>query len=403
MFKSGVGVASGDVSSTVGANAVTDALKGLDGAKPSIVFVFASVKYDQQDVIKSIRSIVPDAPLVGASTAGEISGAGPAREHSVVVTVISSDSVIFQTATGSDIKSDAKKAGEIAANAVKARLGEKIRFGILFADGLSGNGSDVVRGVLAACGPHFPLVGGSAGDDAKYKQTFQYFDDQVFTNAAVFIGVGGNVEFSFGVNHGWLPVGMPMKVTKSDGAILKELDGRPAISLYEDYFGPAEAANLKEKTLADLALSYPLGIVTDNEGEFLLRAPFFVNADGSIVCGGEVAEGSDVRLMMGNKEDAIEAAKRAAHHARQQLTADPELVLIFSCHVRDKLYGTKEAAHDEINAIQQEVGPSVPLSGFYTYAEQAPVGGESRNIEKCNPSLHNETVVVCLMREAASK
>jgi hypothetical protein len=55
------------------------------------------------------------------------------------------------------------------------------------------------------------------------------------------------MEFAFGVNHGWMPVGLPMKITKSEGAILKEVNNRPAIALYEDYFGPEEAAAIKEK------------------------------------------------------------------------------------------------------------------------------------------------------------
>lgn len=399
MLKAGVGISNGDDAFVVGEKACSDAIEKLGGATPQTIFVFGSVTYDQKKMIEGVRSVSGDALVVGASTAGEITGKGPSRVHSVVVMAIASDSVKFVAHSAPGIKTDPHAAGKEAALHIQKALGDDLKFAIMFADGLSGNGSAAVRGILETLGTHFPVVGGSAGDDANYKQTFQYLNGDVLTDSIVVVGVGGSMEFAFGVNHGWMPVGLPMKITKSEGAILKEVNNRPAIALYEDYFGPEEAAAIKEKTLADLALLYPIGFSEEGSDELLLRAPFFVNADGSIVCGGEVPEGVDVRLMVGSKDEAITAAGNAAKHAREQLTSDPALAIIFSCHVRDRLFGTREKGKEEIDSIQNAIGTDVPLIGFYTYAEQAPVGGESRNIEKCNPALHNETVVICLITE----
>ena len=43
------------------------------------------------------------------------------------------------------------------------------------------------------------------------------------------------------------------------GAVLHEVNNKPAISIYEDYFGAEEAAVLKTESLAKLA-TYPLGL-----------------------------------------------------------------------------------------------------------------------------------------------
>ena len=64
---------------------------------------------------------------------------------------------------------------------------------------------------------------------------------------------------------------------------------------------------------------------------------------------------------------------------------------------RNKLFGDKSG--DEIKAIQEAIGNQVPLIGFYTYGEQAPLGGEVKNIEKCNSAFHNETVVICVLAD----
>jgi len=397
-----VGISGGSDPYVVGANACQDAVAKLGGKSADLIIVFSSVEFEQEKMLAGVRSVSGDALLVGCSTAGEITGEGPAKQHSVAVMALASDSVHFHAGVGKGLKENAKEAGRLAARNVAAQANNALKFFMMFADGLSGNGSEAVRGILDELGAHFPVVGGSAGDDAKYKQTFQYLNGDVLSNSVVGLGFSGLIEFAFGVNHGWIPVGIPMKVTKAEGSILREINGKPAITIYEEYFGPKEAAALKEKTLAELALSYPLGIVQNDSNEFLLRAPFFVNTDGSIVCGGEMPENAEVRLMVGNKEDAIVAARNAAKRAREQLSADPAAAIIFSCHVRDKLFASREKGKEEIDVIQEIIGGSVPLIGFYTYAEQAPIGGESRNIGKCNPALHNETVVICLFREGTN-
>ena len=102
--------------------------------------------------------------------------------------------------------------------------------------------------------------------------------------------------------------------------------------------------------------------------------------------------------MIGSREEAVKVAKEAAVNAVAQLGgAMPKAVIIFNCIARNKLFG--ERSGEEIDAIQEAVGKDTPLIGFYTYGEQAPLGGEVRNINKCNPAFHNETVVICVLGE----
>jgi hypothetical protein len=100
--------------------------------------------------------------------------------------------------------------------------------------------------------------------------------------------------------------------------------------------------------------------------------------------------------MIGSTEEAVKVAREAAQTALKQLEgAAPQAIIIFNCIARNKLFG--ERSGEEINAIQEVLGRDVPLIGFYTYGEQAPLGGEVKNIEKCNPAFHNETVVITVL------
>ena len=394
---SSVGVAIGDDAYTVGANACHDALTNLGGEKPNLFIVFASSKYDQEKMLAGVRSIAKEALVVGCSTAGEITTDGPVKKNSVSIMALASDTIRFYAGVGEDIAKGPRAAGKKAADEVKKQTKEKLNAFMMFPDVLVGNGADIVRGVLDSLGEHFPVVGGAAGDDFAFVKTFQYLNDKVYSGAVIGLGLVGEFKIGIGVKHGWIPIGIPKKVTKSAGSVLHELDGKPAISIYDDYFGES-AKSLRTETLAKLAITYPLGMKTAGSDEMLIRDPITVDAQGSITCAAEIPEGSEIQLMIGSREEAVKVAKVAAQKAMEQLDgASPKAVIIFNCIARNKLFG--ERSGEEITAIQEAIGRSVPLLGFYTYGEQAPLGGEVRNINKCNPAFHNETVVICVLAE----
>lgn len=395
-LKVAVGINEGDDAYAVGANACQDAFDKLDFPDADLAIVFSSSKYDQEKMLAGVRSVSKEALLIGSSTAGEITTLGPARKPSVAVMLIKSSDIKFYAAAGENIKSDARAAGKQAADKVKELAGTELKAFMMIPDVLVGNGADIVRGVLDSLGEHFPVVGGASGDDFKFEKTYQYLNDKVYSGAVIGLGLVGNVKIGIGVKHGWLPVGTPMKVTKSAGAVLHELDGKPAINIYRDYFGAEEAQKLQQETLAKLAITYPLGMIVAGSDEMLIRDPITVDDNGSITCAAEIPEGSEIRLMVGSREEAVKVAQVAAQKAVEQLEGEPpKAVIIFNCIARSKLFG--EHSGEEIEAIQEIVGKETPLIGFYTYGEQAPLGGEVRNINKCNPAFHNETVVICVL------
>ncbi len=397
-MKASVGVASGDDSYAVGVNACQDAIDQLDDQNPDLLIVFSSVKYDQQKMLDGVRSVAKGALLVGSSTSGEITTQGPLKDRSVAVMAIKSPEVKYFVGVGEDIALSARAAGKMAADKVKEQTGGVLKAFIMMPDVLVGNGADIVRGVLDSLGAHFPVVGGASGDDFAFKKTYQYLNDKVYSGSVVGLGLTGNFKIGIGVKHGWIPIGEPMKVTKSSGAVIHEINDAPAVKIYEDYFGAEEAKALRTEALARLAITYPLGMKVPGSEELLIRDPITVDEKGSITCAAEIPEGSEIRLMIGSREEAVKVAKIAAENAVAQLDgSEPKAVIIFNCIARNKLFGDRSG--EEINAIQQAIGKEVPLIGFYTYGEQAPLGGEVRNVEQCKSAFHNETVVICVLAD----
>lgn len=400
MLKTGVGISATKDPYSAGVEACQSAVLELGSEyKPGMLMVFSSVAFEQERVLQGVRSVESEALLVGSSTSGEITTSGPARDHSVVVMALYSDSAHFYSGIGNDVKAGARESGKTVADAVKAAAGgDELKLFMMFPDVLNGNGAEIVRGVLSSLGDHFPVVGGASGDDFKFEKVYQYLGNEVHTNSVVGVGISGDVTFGVGVKHGWIPLGLPKTVTKAVGSVLHEIDGKPAISIYEDYFGEERADSLRTQTLAKLAITYPLGIVSEASNELLIRDPITVDEKGSITCAAEVPEGAQIHLMIGSREEAVRVAAEAAQHALDELGGKkPAGVIIFNCIARNKLFG--EHSGDEIDAIQNVVGRSTPLIGFYTYGEQAPIDGEVKNILKCNTAFHNETVVIVVLAE----
>ncbi|HEY4509413.1 MAG TPA: FIST N-terminal domain-containing protein [Candidatus Paceibacterota bacterium] len=394
----GVGLSKQQDAYQAGYEACKQAIEKSGSKKPDLTVVFSSVSFEQAEVLKGVREASNNASLIGCTDAGEITNEGPSK-NSVGVMAIASDQINFYVGLGKDVKKGAREAGRAVAKEIKEKAKEPLKAFIMFPDVLTGNGADIVRGVLDVLGEHFPVVGGAAGDDFLFQKTYEYRDGEVVSGAVGGVGLAGKFSMGAGVRHGWIPIGVPMKVTKSEGSVVHELDGRPALSIYEDYFGD-KAGDLRKEPLARMAITYPLGIKLPGMEEYLIRDPITVDEKGAITCAAEIPEGSEIRLMIGSKEKAVEAAEDAA----RKLTRDfekagtrPKLVLMFNCIAREKLFAQK--ANDEIQAVMNIIGQDVPLLGFYTYGEQAPIGGEVHDLEKCSPRFYNETVVMFAIGE----
>lgn len=375
--------------------AYSQAISSLDNNSPLFIMILASsTTYDQQKLLDALKQKSPGSTIMGGSTAGEITSVAGSLDSSIALMAIYSDQLRFITGVGSDIKEDARKAGQtLAQNIQQTNNQQKPKAMLILPDGLAGNGADIVRGVLDVFGQNFIVAGGSVGDDYLFKQTFQYYDNKVLTGNVVGVGFDGNFSFGIGVRHGWVPIGTPRTATKSKGNILYELDNKPAIQIYEDSFGKDKNPIDKKEPLARLAITYPLGIPAPNKDGFLVRDPITVDDSGAITLAAEIPEGSEVHIMIGSREEAIEAAKDAVQKALSQVAGKQvKAAFLFNCIARKKLLMSKK--QEEVDKIREVLGKNTPLIGFYTYGEQAPLGGE---VVTC--SFHNETDVIFLLAE----
>ena len=355
-----------------GIEAAEAARNGFPDRVPALAIVFGSSWFEQPPLLAGIRSVLGEMPLVGESTAGEISPEGP-RSHSCVVMLLGAPSMACSLGAGESVDRSPREAGQQAAYAALHDFKATTRAGmLLFGDGLLTCYADVVRGAREVLGTSSLIAGGMAGDDLRFSQTYQYCRDRVLSRSVVFAVLGGSVKMGVGIEHGFAPVSKPRRITRARGNVLVELDRQPAAEVYEEYFGAEAAAQLFAEGTARHTIAYPLGIRCEDDEQWLLRNVVAFEKDGALSCSGEMTEGSWLQLMMGSRELALEAAHRAAQQAVRSLNRVGGL-LVFDSAARRSLLGEEHSAR-EIACIREAVGTGVPIAGCYTYGEQAPFG-----------------------------
>ena len=355
-----------------------------------LVIVFCSIDYKPENVVKGIKQIVPEAKIIGCSGTSIIMPTEIGK-YSIAVLAIKSGDIKFGLSFASNLnEKDIRIAGqELAKMSMHNLPSAKRDIFLMLSDGLIKNPSELINGVQDILGRSFPLIGGAASDDLKFTRTCQYYQNKIFTNAAVGVLLGSINNFGLGIKHGWKPLGKPHKITFCKGNVINKINGKPAINMYIDYFGQ-EAQELYKIKLSRIAVLYPIGINIPGEDEFIIRNVLQAREDGSLVCQGDIPADSQINLMIGSKDFCIQAAKDAALEAKKELKNKPaSLIIIFDSITRSKLLGRN--SFEEIRSVREILGMSAPIIGFYTYGEAAPL--KALNY-RGKSYFHNATIAI---------
>jgi hypothetical protein len=378
----GVGHSTEADAHAAGQAAVTDALTGDD---PKLLIVFSSDSYDLDQLLAGIAEQAPNTPLVGCSTAGEITPSGPATA-SVVVTAFGGEGFSVATAAAAGASSRLREAGEEVASALlEGGNGRAHHVALLLTDALGGDQQEVIRGAYGVLGAAVPLVGGCAGDDFKMTATYQLFDGEVRKDTLVGVLLASDAPIGIGVRHGWRRVGEPVLVTRSANNRVYTLDDRPALEVYLERFDAPEEARTDAAAFSHFSMTHPLGLgrrSAEEGARFVADANF---EDGSLGMIAEVPQGGLAWFLEGDVDSVLDATDEACSDALGSLDGQPPIGLVaFDCAARRLVLGD-EGIRREVDRIASHAS-GAPVAGFYSYGEIARTRGAS--------GFHNETLVV---------
>jgi hypothetical protein len=359
-----------------------EALQEQLGMPPKACWLFCAPLSGIEELLKGICETVGTDQIIGCTSAGEISTDGLSI-NSAVLAGIASEAIDFEIVTVEGLGNDSEAVGRRLAKSFSAAP----RHLQIFPDGLTSNGCAILKGIASVLGDHVPVTGGAAGDNNDFRKTLQFGGGRIFSNAVCGIAFYGDFRLGTGVCSGWAPIGLSKQVTKARGRVVYELNGEPALNVFERFLGQ------HAEKLPAIGVEYPLGFMkpsqdANEEDYYVLRATMSVDRkERSIIFAGEIPEGSMVNMTCGDKPSILKAAETAARQAGSAIGGStPEIIFCYSCMARKIVLGNRTG--EEIERVRAQFGPSVPMVGFYTYGEFCPAGPAALNY------LHNETITL---------
>lgn len=359
----------------------------LDSPRTLVLAFGASDYADDPHAFGELAAAFPRSVLIGCSTSGEIAG-GQVLDSSISVGVAHFAHTQLELAIVKVIApEDSRAAGERLAAQLPH---EGLRAVFVLSDGLGVNGTALVEGLTAALPAGVEITGGMAGDGSRFENTWVLVDGKPERGHISAVGFyGKRLHVAHGCDGGWSDFGPARHITRSEGNILYELDGKPALDLYKAYLGERATG------LPGTALLFPLAIKRAGaDGNALVRTILGIDeAARSMTFAGDMPEGAVARLMRASTDHLIDSASHAARQATASLAADAApLVVAVSCVGRRLVLG--ERTDEECETVVAGAPAGAGHVGFYSYGEISPALGGSGASE-----LHNQTMTVTVFCE----
>ncbi len=352
--------------------------------KPTLALVFLSVKQNSKAICEALDK--KGISIFGATTSGEFVD-GHIGDGTIAIMLLAIDpsffKITFQETDNSNTHDIANRIGEEG-----KKYFNKPAF-IVASGGITTDGEIIVSGIAEAVGTEVTIFGGMAGDDLNLTETFVFSNKKISNNALVAIIFDEEkIDIKGMATNGWKAVGNTRVVTKSKGNIVYTIDDEPALDVVIKYMGVIVDLDSKKDVVLNIGAYFPLQLDRDNAPPVMRTVMFINKLDRSLICAGNVPQGSKIRFSLPPDFDVIDHVVDECIALKTNNSKEADAMLIFSCISRHLSFG--EMAGEEIDRIKK-VWDS-PLIGFFSY-------GEIGKSIKGKHEFHNNTCCIVVLKE----
>ena len=327
----------------------------------ALVLFFCSSRYDLEQLGTEIQALFGSVPVAGCTTAGEIGPEGY-RDHSISGVSFPADSFSVSADVLGPLTSFEVSDVQRATAQIKRQMPEGVAgsgdnpFAFLMVDGLSRREEPLIAAVNNALGA-IPIIGGSAGDDLRFRETRTYFNGRFLSDHAVLLLLSSDCPVTTFKSQHFVATDRRMVITGADPErrCVTEINGLPAALEYARLIGvDVEALNL------DLFAFSPVVVLVN--GEEYVRSIQRANPDGSLTFHCAIDEGVVIRIAEG--VDLLENLGRDLAAVTERI-GSPQLILGCDCVLRNREI-TRSQLKDAVGALMV----ANHVVGFSSYGEQ---------------------------------
>lgn len=396
-MKIGIGQVNGKEGFKAGLAAAGKAMAKAAIDRPDLALAFCHHDLDADEFFRGLQSVLgKSVPIVGGSAVGIICNEVISyRECPAGLAVIQSDRFKTRPAVAQDLDKDEQAAGAKLAEGLSMELADRLL--LVFYDSIKVPGTSKAPPFLNASGPlikgieqgfqaSVPIVGAGLIGDYQLSPSSQFCGSFVSHQCALGLMFSGNILPYHRVMHGCTPLnGSYHTITKMEGAVIYELDGRPIVELIDELYGGSQWRLERPLSILTIGRNHGERFALPEENSYVNRLITGCLPDGTGIgiFEPDFQVGTEIQFMLRDTVQMVDSAKANSAALMEQIQNDdrePLMGFYIDCAGRTAHYSntvTEEAA--EVQAIFNR--HRVPLFGFYSGVEIAPLSGRSRGLD----------------------
>jgi len=236
--------------------------------------------------------------------------------------------------------------------------GNQPLFGVVHADPRNPHVAEIVATLSETTGAY--LVGGLTASRDGYPQ---------ISRGVVEGGVSGvlfaaGTDVATGLTQGCSPLGVMHRITDGEDNVVKTLDDRPALEVYEEAIGQLLARDLRR---AVSLVHAALPVTGSDTGDYLVRNIVGIDPErGWIAIGDAVEKGGRLVFVRRDPDAAREDMARMLERLTARMKQPPRGALYHACVARGRHMFGEDGA--EIAILREALG-EIPLVGFFANGE----------------------------------
>jgi hypothetical protein len=364
---------------------------------PNLAIAFCSSPVDANAFLAGIQSSLgPDIPVVGGSAMGLITNETICYQGCISgILLIEAPDTRISIAAAHGLY-----AGEEAVGRALARQLPSDPSGVtlLFYDTVRvgptpdsppiiNSSRALLRGIEEGLGSRLPIFGAGVVGDVGLSPTIQFIGDRVATQSAAAIALRGGLELDWCIMHGCtLKDGVYHRITKCEGAVIHELDGRPIVGVIDAMYGSTDWRQqmpLKRLTIGvNHGERFPK---TFREEDYVNRLILGLLPDesGVMIFEPDLEVGTEIQFMLRDSRKIVESVRVNAEAVLRRMRRagqTPVLGFYIDCAGRNAQFS--ESLQEESAELQEVFNQAgIPLFGFFSGVEIAPFETGNRGLD----------------------
>lgn len=346
-----------------------------------LIILHASIGHNFQELIQQAKEMAPKAKILAASCCGVVGREG-VSESMKDIALMAVKGKEFAVAHVDEIfgHNSYDKTLEMA-QSLKQQSSD-INMIYFLASGIDIADDLCIKAFESVFGPEVTIFGATSSDNMKGFISFQAVDDKVFEHGAYAVGFSDpTLTIDTQATHGFVAVGEPLVVTKSNGHIIEEFNGKPAWQEYTKRLGLPETATcgdsipvgaLGEKLSPELAKEYGnnhiLRVVTKHDGNNMYYAT-------------QCPIGTELWLTKRDEELIFSEMDRMVKVMNERANGKtPVAVFHADCLARGRFLFDRIIKEELVSKMQNPFyvdGNCPPWLGMYGFGEFARLGGKN--------------------------